>query len=222
MTDFGENRTLRLAVDLGRAEALIAEMHSELSDWQDWSNTIACRMPVRYDGDESQEFIIDRWLDDVTAAATAVLATVRDVLSVDDQARLDDGAYDVDSSFLEDVGLSVRVFLDLRAALTDYEPPPEPSADYQAIRWLIAHEYVEPSNVGRECEHVTRVTADGRGIGVCGKVRDAHAAPVHMCPEPGSVLTQCCRRSGFDHSVFEGHRFTAEPAFVTCSSWRPR
>lgn len=37
-------------------------------EWRDeWSNSIANRMPEEYDGEDAQEAIIDRWLDDTAA-----------------------------------------------------------------------------------------------------------------------------------------------------------
>mgnify|MGYP001615218807 CR=1 FL=1 len=40
----------------------------ELKELKEWQNTIANRIPESYDDDASQEGIIDKWLDDVTAS----------------------------------------------------------------------------------------------------------------------------------------------------------
>lgn len=61
-------------------------------------------------------------------------------------------------------------------------PAPQPSVRTSRLRailggtnpWLLAHEYVEPQNVGALCEHVTSITADGLGTLRCNEPRDVH------------------------------------------------
>lgn len=53
--------------DLVKLCASHRELIAELEQWQDWSNSIADRMPEQYDGDDAQEAIIDRWISDLRA-----------------------------------------------------------------------------------------------------------------------------------------------------------
>jgi hypothetical protein len=48
---------------LTMSTAQVVEVVEERDRLIDWSNTIANRMGDNFDGDESQEYIVDRWLD---------------------------------------------------------------------------------------------------------------------------------------------------------------
>lgn len=61
----GELRTLQHRVNVAAGGA---------EDWDNWSNGIAERIPEHYEDDVAQEAIILRWLDDLMAGATRVIA----------------------------------------------------------------------------------------------------------------------------------------------------
>lgn len=52
--------------------------------------------------------------------------------------------------------------------------------------WLAAHLYVEPENVGAECEAVTEVTSDGLGSCRCNRPREEHV-PSLFHPQRGTL-----------------------------------
>lgn len=63
-------------ITIGQLEqwrALTDELCGERDQLIDWQNTVADRMPSRYDGDEGQEVLIDRWMSDITGAVRLVL-----------------------------------------------------------------------------------------------------------------------------------------------------
>lgn len=74
----GARRVLDLGVERdneralrGHAERARADLRDELDNYEEWSNELASLMPEEYDGDEAQEAIITRWVNDLVAERDA-------------------------------------------------------------------------------------------------------------------------------------------------------
>jgi len=73
----GKTETTVTVAQLENWQRLSKETADERDALVDWQNTITGHMPESYDGDEAQEAIIDRWLNDLVVAATVILAGAR-------------------------------------------------------------------------------------------------------------------------------------------------
>lgn len=67
------------------------ELLQRIEELEEFQNSIASRVPERYEDDVAQEAIIDRWLDDITKPRTVTTAEELDALPAGSAIIHDEG-----------------------------------------------------------------------------------------------------------------------------------